>query len=269
MNHESMAALWLPLLVRLTERFPGWGLWKNGDAALQGHGDFDSMAEEQDWDAIIEEFSLWAAANDLGPVAACRHVKGVLFLAALDVVGSKILELDVLSRKYFRGWTVFRPHQLAPLMELDARGFRRVRPGAEGVILLTQNGLKWGGRCDPEGLTEKRVAEFLGSDFDGVIQSSKLFRPADKALVRAAESAARGDWDRAAMLTVEVRAVLGALASPSILASRVRAKRVKKRCPLLVTIFSDGREVRGEPDTWIKRVAAEGEIYGTETSTHE
>jgi hypothetical protein len=263
-KQESMSALWLPLLVRLTERFPGWGLWKNGDAALQGHGDFDSMAEEEDWDAIIDEFSLWSAANDLGPVAACRHVKGVLFLAALDAVGSKILELDVLSRKYFRGWTVFRPQQLAPLMELDARGFRRVRPGAEGVILLTQNGLKWGGRRDAEGLTEKRVAEFLSSDFDGVIQSSKLFRPADKALIRAAESAARGDWDRAAMLTVETRAVLGALASPSILASRVRAKRVKKRCPLLVTIFSDGRAVRGETDDWIKRVADEGEIYGAE-----
>lgn len=269
MNHEPMAALWLPLLVRLTERFPGWGLWKNGDAALQGHGDFDSMAEEEDWDAIIEEFSLWAAANDLGPVAACRHVKGVLFLAAFDAAGSRILELDVNSRKYFRGWTVFQPQQLAPLMEMDDRGFRRVRPGAEGVILLTQNGLKWGGRPDPDGLERKSVAQFLDSDHDGILESAKLFRPADKALVRAAESAARGDWDRAAMLTVEARAVLGALASPSILATRVRAKRVKKRCPLLVTIFSDGREVRGDPDTWIKRVASEGEIHGTETSAHE
>ncbi|CAN5577254.1 hypothetical protein BH20ACT23_BH20ACT23_23550 [soil metagenome] len=256
-----MSALWLPLLRRLTERFPGWGLWKNAEDALQGHGDFDSTAEEGAWDGITDEFARWAAASGLGPVAACRHVKGALFLAALDEAGSKIFELDVNSRKYFRGWTVFQPGQLLPVMELDARGFRRVRPGAEGVILLTQNGLKWGGRQNSEGLARKRVAEFLSSDLEGVLEAAKLFRPADKALVRAAESAARHDWDRAAMLTVEARAVLGALAAPSILASRVRAKRVKKQCPLLVTIFSDGRTVRGNTDAWIKRVAGQGEVH--------
>jgi hypothetical protein len=260
-TEESMSALWLPLLIRLTERFPGWGLWKNADAALKGYGDFDSMAGEGDWTGITEEFSHWAVANDLGPVAACRHVKGVLFLAALDQDGSKILELDVNSRKYFRGWTVFEPRQLAPVMELDTKGFRRVRPGAEGVILLTQNGLKWGGRPDVEGLARKRVAEYLRSDHDGVLEAAELFRPADKALVRAAESAANGEWSRAAMLMVEARAVLGAMAAPSILASRVHAKRVKKQCPLLVTIFSDGRDVRGDTAAWIERVAGEGEVH--------
>lgn len=256
-----MSELWLPLLLRLTDRFPGWGLWKNGDAALQGHGDFDSTATEGHWDGITQEFALWAAANDLGPVAACRHVEGVLFLAALDETGSKLLELDVNARKYFRGWTMFEPGQLNPLMELDVRGFRRVRPGAEGVILLTQNGLRWGGRPDREGLARKRVGEFLRSDQEGVLLAARLFRPADKALVRAAESAARDDWNRAAMLTVEARAVLGAVSAPSILAGRVRAKRIKKHCPLLTTIFSDGRVVRGDTSRWLERVGAAGEVY--------
>jgi hypothetical protein len=257
---ESKASLWLPLLLKLTERFPGWGLWKNADDALQGYGDFDSTAEETDWEGITEEFARWAASNGLGPVAACRHVKGVLFLAALDASESKILELDINSRKYFRGWTVFKPEQLRSVMEIDDRGFRRVRPGAEGVILLTQNGLRWGGRPDAEGLARKRVAEYLRSDHEGVLQAAELFRPADKALIRAAESAAREDWSRAAMLTVEARAVLGALAAPMVLAGRVQAKRVKKQCPLLITIFSDDRVVEGDTAAWIERVAGQGEL---------
>jgi len=261
-THESPATLWLPLLRRLTERFPDWGLWKNADAALQGHGDFDSTAPYEDWNDITDVFARWAATNHLGAVAACRHVKGVLFLVVLDKSGSMLLELDILARKYFRGWTVFQSDQLRPLMEIDEKGYRRVRPGAEGVILLTQNGLKWGGRADQDELERKRVADFLQSDPEGVVAASELFRPADKALVRAADSAARGEWDRAAMFVVEARALMGALLAPSIMWSRVQAKLVKKRCPVLMTIFSDGRVVRGRTDEWLERVARQGEIYG-------
>ena len=260
-TQESLATLWLPLLRRLTERFPEWGLWKNADAALQGHGDFDSTAPHEDWNEITDIFARWAVKNDLGPVAACRHVKGALFLVALDKSGSMLLELDIIARKYFRGWTVFQSDQLKHLMEIDKKGYRRVRPGAEGVILLTQNGLKWGGRADQGELERKRVAEFLQSDPEGVVAASELFRPADKALVRAAQSAARGEWDRAAMLFVEARAVLGALRAPSIVLSRIQAKQVKKKCPVLMSIFSDGRMVRGRTDAWIERVARQGEIY--------
>ena len=258
---ESLAELWLPLLRRLTERFPDWGLWKNGDDALRGHGDFDSTAPPGDWDEITREFSRWAVSNKLGPVAVCRHVRGALFLAALDKNGSKLLELDVIARKYFRGWTVFQSQQLRPVMEMDENGYRRVRPGAEGVILLTQNGLKWGGRPDRDELERKRVVDFLQSDPEGVRATSKLFRPADKALIRAADSATRGEWSRASVMLVEARALLGAVGEPSIVLSRIQAKRVKKKCPLLVTIFSDGRHVRGAPDEWIKRVSEQGEIY--------
>jgi hypothetical protein len=55
---------------------------------------------------------------------------------------------------------------------------------------------------------------------------------------------------------------MGALLAPSIMWSRVQAKLVKKRCPVLMTIFSDGRVVRGRTDEWLERVARQGEIYG-------
>lgn len=257
---RDLPAMWLPLLRRLTERFPDWGLWKNADSALAGDGDFDSSAPESDWDGITAEFTSWAADSDLGPVAACRHVRDVLFLAALDRDAEALFELDINARKYFRGWTVFRPQNLRSMMEIDERGFRRVRPGVEGVILLTQNGLKWGGRRDEEGLRRKRVAEILSSDPQGVIAGARLFGVADKAILRAAAAVVEGRWDRVAMLVAEGRALLGALTDPAIVVSRFRAKRVKKTCPLLRTIFVDGRRVKGDISSWIARVDQMGEM---------
>jgi hypothetical protein len=259
-DSTDLTAMWMPLLVRLTELHPNWGLWKNADSALLGDGDFDSTAPESDWDGIEAEFAAWAAQHGLGVVAACRHVRGVLFLVAVDVDSGTIFELDVNARKYFRGWTVFRPTDLKPMMELDERGFRRVRPGAEGVTLLTQNGLKWGGRRDSQGLRRKRVVEFLEADQEGVVAAARLFGFAEQAILRGAKAVTEDGWDRAAMLQVELRALLGALREPSVLVSRFRAKRVKKRCQLLRTIFVDGRQIHGSISSWVERVSREGEI---------
>ena len=35
---------WLPLLRRLTELSPAWGVWKNADRAIAGYGDIDSIS---------------------------------------------------------------------------------------------------------------------------------------------------------------------------------------------------------------------------------
>ncbi len=259
-DSTDLSAMWMPLLVRLTELHPNWGLWKNADSALLGDGDFDSTAPESDWGGIEAEFAAWADQHGLGVVAACRHVRGVLFLVAVDVDTGTLFELDVNARKYFRGWTVFRPTDLKPMMELDERGFRRVRPGAEGVTLLTQNGLKWGGRRDSQGLQRKRVVEYLEADQEGVVAAARLFGFAEQAILRGAKAVTEDGWDRAAMLQVELRALLGALREPSILVSRFRAKRVKKRCQLLRTIFVDGRQIDGSISSWVERVSREGEI---------
>lgn len=260
--NRDLHALWLPLLAQLTDAHPAWGLWKNADSALEGHGDFDSTAPASLWGDISQTFSEWAVGNGYGPVAACRHVPGVLFLIALDEERSTFLELDVNARKYFRGWTVFRPEDLAPLMEIDERGFRRVRPGAEGVILLTQNGLKWGGRPDLEGLRKRRVGEVLRSDPEGARRAAELFGVAQRPLERGIRRVTEGSWDRRAMLAVEARAVAGALMEPGILLTRFQAKRVKRRCPMLTAIFSDARRISGDPRRWLESVAEEHEVHG-------
>jgi hypothetical protein len=257
----DLSSLWVPLLRRLTDDFPSWGLWKNAEDALAGHGDFDSTAPHGDWDAITSAFETWAAEHGYGPVAACRHVPGVLFLVATDRANSTFLELDVNARKYFRGWTLFRPDNLAALMEIDERGFRRVRAGAEGVILLTQNGTRWGGRRDAAGLERKRVAELLRKDPEGVRAAARLFGPAAGALVAGASSVVDGGWNRRAMLAVETWALLRAMLEPHIVVTRLWAKRVKKRCPVLRAIFIDGRRV-ADVEGWLARVRREGEMVG-------
>jgi hypothetical protein len=254
-TQADLSWLWVPLLERLTQRFPDWGLWKNAESALAGNGDFDSTAPESEWDAITAEFEEWAASRGFGPVLSCREVPGVMFLVALDKQRRTFLELDVNARKYFRGWTTFRPDDLVPLMEIDSRGFRRIRPGAEGVILLTQNGLKWGGRPNREGLRRKRVADFLEQDPTGAREMARLFGPAQKALLAGADAVVKGGWNRPAMLVVEAWALLRALAEPNVLLGRFRARRVKRRCVVLRAIFTDDRRILEDADEWLSRVA--------------
>ena len=67
----------------------------------------------------------------------------------------------------FRGSTLFVLEQLQPLTMMDDRGFRRVRPGAEGLLKLVLNGSRWGGRPNMEGLHTKHVVELLEQDPEG------------------------------------------------------------------------------------------------------
>jgi hypothetical protein len=254
-GRADLSDVWLPLLRRLTSRLPLWGLWKNADAALSGSGDIDTTAPTSDWDAITEEVVRWAREHDLGPVAQCRHVYGVLFILVMDRKNRTFFELDVNDRKYFRGWTMFRPSGLAPFMEIDERGFRRVTRGMEGVILLVQNGLRWGGRPNPAGMRKRRIPELLADDPDGVRRAAALFGGARPALAAAAEAVARGRWNRTAMLAVEAWAVLHALAAPGIVFGRVRSRPIKRRCPLLRTIFIDDRRFPEDAEEWLRQVS--------------
>lgn len=249
---------WLPLLRRLTERFPNWLIWKNIDSALAGFGDVDTTAPREDWAAIMSEVCRWAAENDLGPVVACCHPPKTMFLIAIDKTRSTFWELDVLGRKYFRGGTLFRARDLLSLTEIDERGFRRVRPGAEGLILLVQNGLKWGGRPDPEGLAKRSVPQLLRQDPDGVVAAAGvMFGRAEQAAVAAAASVAEGGWNRRAFLRLEAAALLGALREPMIIISRARFRLwTKRKCPVVHSIFKNNRRIPGDVNTWVQTVAA-------------
>lgn len=185
-----------------------------------------------------------------------------MFILALDPSSSSFVELDVNAKKYFRGWTMFRSESLSPLMEIDQRGFRRLRPGAEGVMLLLGNGTKWGGRPNPAGLQRKRIPETLLRDPEGVkATAATLFGSAGDALIRAAEKAAIGEWDQRKMLEVEAWAIANAAIEPRVVLGRLWAKRIKRMCPVLRTIFTDNRRKPVDLESWLNQVRKAHPVY--------
>lgn len=252
---RDRAEMWLPLLRRLTERVPSWAVWKNVDSALHRHGDVDSLADPADWPAIETEFRAWAAGHGLTTVVVCRHVPQGPHFVALGPGTRHFLQLDVKERATVRGSTLVDWQTLPPLCEVDERGFRRVRPGAEGVIKLLSNGLRPGGGMNAEGLRKKRVAELLAADPEGVRMISRHFGPAAGALRRGADAVVRGGWDRAAMRTVEAWCLLRALAEPGTMLSRLRFKYYgRKRCPVIRTIRRDDRRIPDDREAWLREV---------------
>jgi hypothetical protein len=254
---EDRSALWLSLLRRLTERFPRWAVWKNVGSALTGPGDVDSLAPPEDWPAIEVEFRAWAAENGLGPLIVCRHVPQGPHFIALQEGSPYLMQLDVKVRGTFRGSTLIDVPSLLALSELDAEGFRRVRPGAEGVIKLASNGTRRWGRKNADGLLGKGVVELLQRDPEGVrAAAALLFGPASGAFLSGADSVVRGEWDRGAMLTAEAWALLRSAAEPWVPASRAWFDLVgKKRCPVLRAIREGNRRIPGERADWLREVA--------------
>jgi hypothetical protein len=242
---------WLVLLRRLTDRFPQWVVWKNADVALGGRGDIDVVAPAQDWDGIQEQFVKWASEQGLGPALMCRHVPGSMFLFAADPRWDAPFELDVKARGLHRGATVFRPADLVPLSVLDPRGFRRLRPGAEGMFKLILNGVKRAGRPRVERVASERVRELLASDPDGLREAALLFGVARAAAQRLAEEVARGRWRRGSSLLVEARARARAVVHPSHLMRRAEARLVRRRgCPGIKALAKRGGLSMRNLDAW-------------------
>lgn len=250
------AALWLPLLQRLTAVAPHWHVWKNVDSALRGTGDIDAVAPPAEWPIIEREFRAWAAQRALGPVAVCRHIPGGVNLVCAPDGWDTLLEMGVKTNKVWRGVTLFTHEQLAPLVVDDPRGFRSLTPGAEGVLKLLLNGTRWDGRPNREGLRAKRVVEQLRADPEGARRAATaLFGRAAAALVAGAERAAAGEWDRGAMLAVSAWVVGRGLRSPGVMARRLRFRAsAGERCPV-VAALADGRRVPRDREGWLRAVA--------------
>jgi hypothetical protein len=252
----DVSALWLPLLRDLTDACPGWTVWKNADAALHGDGDVDSSAPTRDFGRVRDVFVEWSRDQRLGPVVDCRHIPRVMFLAALDPERPTFFELDVLGRKYFRGAPLFVAEQLVPMSALDPEGFRRVRPGVEGVILLVGNGMRRGGAENRQGLQRRGVPALLAGDPEGVQMAAALFGPVAGSLLRLADAVARDDWDRPAARHLELWAVAKAAAAPAIPAGRAKLRLWSKRhCPLLRSVFFEDRRLPADRDAWLAEVS--------------
>jgi hypothetical protein len=230
-------------------------VWKNVDSALTAVGDVDSLADKADWPAIEDEFRGWAAAHGLTHVVVCPHVPQGPHFLAFGPGTRHFLQLDVKERATFRGSTLVDVPRLLAASEMDPRGFRRVRPGAEGVIKLVSNGLLPGGRPSEDGLRRKRVAELLRADSEGVAQAAAWFGPAAGPVRALAAAVADGGWDRRAALLVEAWALLRGALEPRTMASRTVFKyHGRARCPVIRTIRRDHRRIPDDRDAWLAEV---------------
>ena len=141
------------------------------------------------------EFATWAKSNGLGPVISCPHAPFLVHLVALDqsAPAETFFELDVNRRKVFLGSTLFLPADLRPLARVNDEGFRRLRPGAEGLLKLVHNGTKRRGRQNEEGLKTKRIPELLAEDWEGVEQAALLFKSGRSAVLDSARAVVEGE----------------------------------------------------------------------------
>ncbi|MDE3101420.1 MAG: hypothetical protein KGJ98_04210 [Chloroflexota bacterium] len=252
---DRAAPPWLPLLQDLTRTLPDWAVWKNVDRALAGMGDVDSVAPPTEWPTIARAFARWAREHDLGPVVACTHIPVGIELIAVPAPRTAFIELGAKARRIYRGSTVYTASAFLPLMEMDPRGFRRLRPGAEGLFKLLLGGVHRDGTPDPRALTEKRAPALIAEDPEGARRASALLGVAGPAAFAAATAAARGEWDRPAMLVVQAWALARAPLDPMTLARKIDYQiRVRSRCPILRVLFREHRQVPADRDAWLAEV---------------
>ena len=245
------------MLRRLTHIDRSWCVWKNADDAVAGLGDVDSAAPWASWPRITDEFRRWAAESGAGPVIVCEHAPGSLVLVVCAPEDrARLLQLDV----YQKVGRVVAAEALPPVAELDARGFRRVRPGAEGVLLLLAAARR-GGRPPRQPELLARVAGLVRSDPAGAEAAADLLGSGRAPGRGAARAVAEGRWPYGAMAALELVYALQAARRPQ---ERLRWLRFRlggrQRCPVLAALAND-RSISGDVDRWLADVSSNHRIY--------
>jgi hypothetical protein len=225
---------WHSLLERLTAVADGWGVWKNADCVGSAAGDVDSIASVEEWPTIAAEFNRWAAEEGCQAVVSCTHAPGMLVLVAVE--GSdprRLIQLDVVARRVFRGGTLFQAADLTPLLRLDTRGFRRLAPGAEGLIRSIMD------------RSDDGAAELIERDFRGATEAAAVLGTLGSLAL---------DPGRWARLLLELGAASRALREPRVLGASLWFDRTwRGRCPVFRALAQE-RRIDGDPARWISDV---------------
>jgi hypothetical protein len=258
---ESSPLPFLSLLRQLNQSFPRWGVWKNIESALaEEGGDIDAAAPQDDWSAIVDIHAKWALSNGASMVTQCLHVPGVVLMAAAYPGRSTLSELDICSESFIRGRLLFHANDLLPLMIDDPRGFRRLRPGAEGLFVFLLNGVAWGGRPNHDVIERKRIIGLLNSDPEGVRSAAALLGRSSVHAIRAADAVCERQWDRRALLKVEKNLLLEAMLAPGDLWRRLGFRfGALRNCPVLKVLLS-GRRVPDDLEGWLIEVGRSHEV---------
>lgn len=259
-NRPELLDVWLPLLRELTERYPAWAVWKNPESAFDGPGDIDSMAPPEQWSEIEATFKTWAKAQGFRPIIVCRHVPQGPHFVTVAPGWPHMLILDVKELSTWRGSTLIDYRQLAEVAVVEDRGFRRIRPGAEGVVKLMLNGVLKGGWPNEEGLRVKGVADLLRVDPVGVSMAADWFGRLSGTVRHGVEAFLDGDWDRRSMAAVELYAGLRSFLEPKTALSRLVFKRTIKDCEILQSVRGHDRRIPDDADSWYRSLSVNHEV---------
>jgi hypothetical protein len=243
---------WLPLLRTMTTTSDRWCVWKNVDRALAGHGDVDSAAPYAEWRDVSNAYEGWARSLGVTIFVTCQHTPGMKSFSAVLPGISTLFQFDVFSETFWRGSPLFAAEQLVPLTTLDHRGFRRLVPGAEGVLLFIFNGVGRTGRPIQTALRQKHVFDLL-RDWEGVVSTTRILRTPDE-LLDALDAFRTGAWDARSLRKIQMRAVSRSLRDGR--AARRVAFQWKARmrpCPI-ARALRDGRSVPADLDAWRRTI---------------
>jgi hypothetical protein len=260
-NPTDRSSIWLVLLRHLSDADPAWGAGGDVEEGFAGLGDIDIVAPHTTWPRLERSFVTWAREGGLGEVVSCPHRAGTLVLLALGPPGELFFELEATATKYLRGRALYRAEDLTGLMIMDPRGFRRIRPGARSLLKFMPNGIKWGGRLRWSRDKAERVLEGVRADPEGARAAARLFAPVHDALLRAAQAAADGRWDRRAMLEVEAWALGRSAVHPTEAVRRLGGRlRGRRSCAVLRAIGA-GRRVPGDAGQWLAAVGRDHTVH--------
>jgi hypothetical protein len=222
----------------------------------------DSVASEEDWPVVVREFRNWAREEGIGPVIQCRHFSGLLILVACaGERPTRLLQLDVYSRHLFRGAPVVTADELVPLTGLEEQGYRRLRPGAEALLLLLRR-LPRGGRALSLA-ARAPILELLATDPAGAAELAALFGFPPSAL----RTLQAGGWDRRSSLAFELRVASRLLLRPTQLRACIALDYRRLRGCSLVESLEQGRRVEGDRSEWLSLIARTHRIEETPPPT--
>lgn len=262
--HRDRLHLWLPLLRRLTERVPEWLVYKNATSTLYGAGDVDGLGRRRVWPTITAEFLVWATERRLGPVVICNHIPPVLFLIAVPDDSETFLQMDVSDGRLWRGSRLFEVEDTRGLAEMDELGFRRLRPGAEGLFKFAFNGIGWSGRPNWGALQAKGTLEQLREDPEGVRRAAQISGLSSWLALRSVRAALDGSWDYPATHALQAMSAVRALRHPAALARRLgqtfRIRRGAEICEILTPMLRDGRRIPRDRAAWLDALSRSHQV---------
>ena len=144
-------------------------------------------------------------------------------------------------------------------MRLDPRGFRRLRPGAEGVLLLLAEGVRRGGR-PPSTVAAEGIAGLLREDPEGAEQAAAALGPRGRHVLAAARALADGRWNRPELVSLELKSAARLLFPRELARCFARDARGLRPCDLMKALEAE-RLVPGDRDRWLAEVGRSHAVY--------